>query len=72
MKRGEPPENRRCLTCGALIERCKGFCLARDLIAVDEGRGDEIREFCGMCSENGKMHAWIREHPHDNDERRGT
>ena len=52
MKRGEPPENRKCLNCGTLVTACFGFALARDWVKVLNGEAcDEIRELCGRCVE---------------------
>lgn len=49
---GANPMTRHCLKCGAEIQQCMGFCLARDILEVMEGRKPVlgyIREFCGLC-----------------------
>lgn len=40
---------RHCVICWTFIYECMGKCWSNDLLAVIEGRGDWIREFCSKC-----------------------
>jgi hypothetical protein len=43
---------RQCVRCGTPIEGCMGFVLARDFLAVLEGKipPESVREICGKCA----------------------
>lgn len=40
---------RRCASCGASIDLCNGFVLARDYLAIEAGAKIMPREVCGKC-----------------------
>lgn len=45
-------EQRACMFCRTPITACMGFTLARDFIAISEGRRTKpARELCGRCVE---------------------
>jgi hypothetical protein len=44
---------RKCYKCGVEIQECMGICLARDVLAILEGRQSRpytVREMCGRCA----------------------
>ncbi|MDB5194295.1 MAG: hypothetical protein JWN50_309 [Parcubacteria group bacterium] len=42
--------DRKCIGCGAGIEECMGFVLARDVLAFMQGKPvAAFREICGKC-----------------------
>lgn len=46
-----PPDRRWCIRCNAAIEECMGITLGRDVGMCFREETDNIREFCGRCSE---------------------
>lgn len=46
---------RSCMDCGATIQRCNGYVLARDVKALME-EGRQPRERCGKCVVRTELH----------------
>lgn len=57
-------DERACMFCRTPIFECMGFTLARDIVAVEEGRRTKRpRELCGRCAELVTM---LRRTPEEN------